>query len=117
MADNCIFCRIIAGEIPASLVYEDDTVIAFRDIRPQAPVHVLVVPREHVASLSDLSDTHADLAGKTLVAVEKVARTVGGLGDGYRVIVNNGKAGGQTVPHLHLHILGGRRFSEGMVKD
>ena len=117
MASDCIFCRIIAGEIPSKRVYEDDAVIAFRDIHPQAPVHVLVVPREHIAGLSHLSDDHQALAGRALVAVEKVARAVGGLEDGYRVIINNGEAGGQTVPHLHLHILGGRRFSEGMVRE
>ncbi|HEX6923826.1 MAG TPA: histidine triad nucleotide-binding protein [Longimicrobiaceae bacterium] len=117
MAENCIFCRIVAGELPASMVYEDETVVAFKDIRPQAPVHVLVVPREHVDSIAHLDDSHAEMAGKTILAVEKVARAVGGLEEGYRVIINCGEAGGQTVPHLHLHLLGGRRFSEGMVRD
>ena len=117
MADNCIFCRIVAGEVPAKLVYQDETVIAFRDIQPQAPVHVLVVPREHIAAIADLSDAQTELAGRTMVAVAKVARAVEGLEEGFRVIVNNGAAAGQTVPHLHLHVLGGRRFSEGMVKD
>jgi histidine triad (HIT) family protein len=115
MAENCIFCRIVAGEIPAALVYEDETVIAFRDIHPQAPVHVLVVPREHVEAIADLADAHAELAGQTMLAVGRVARAVEGLKEGFRVIVNNGAAAGQTVPHLHLHLLGGRRFSEGMV--
>ena len=115
MDPNCIFCRIVAGEIPSQRVYEDDTVIAFRDIHPQAPVHVLVVPRQHVESLSDLEESHAGLAGRTLVAVPKVAQAAGGLEEGFRLIVNTGAAAGQTVPHLHLHILGGRRFGEGMV--
>lgn len=115
MPENCIFCRIVAGEIPASLVYEDEAVIAFRDIHPQAPIHVLVVPREHVESIADLTDEQAELAGRTMTAVGKVARAVGGLEQGFRVIVNNGAEAGQTVPHLHLHILGGRQFSEGMV--
>ena len=78
MADNCIFCRIVAGEVPAKLVYQDETVIAFRDIQPQAPVHVLVVPREHIAAIADLSDAQTELAGRTLVAVAKVARAVEG---------------------------------------
>lgn len=117
MNASCIFCRIIAGEIPASLVYEDETVVAFRDIHPQAPVHLLVVPREHVEALSDVGEGQAEMAGRTLVAVGKVVRAVGGLEDGFRVIVNNGAAAGQTVPHLHLHVLGGRRFGEGMVRD
>lgn len=117
MDPSCIFCRIVAGEIPSRRVYEDDTVIAFHDIHPQAPVHVLVVPREHVAALSDLQEAHAGMAGRTLLAVPRVARAVGGLEDGFRLIVNNGAAAGQTVPHLHLHILGGRSFGEGMVRD
>lgn len=117
MAENCIFCRIIAGEIPATLVYEDETVVAFRDIHPQAPVHVLVVPRTHVESISELDESRTDLAGRTMLAVGKVAAAVGGLEQGFRVIVNNGPAAGQTVPHLHLHILGGRQFSEGMVRE
>lgn len=114
MPENCIFCKIVAGEIPATIVYEDDTVIAFRDINPQAPVHVLVVPRQHVDSLGDLRDEHASMAGHAMVAAGKVAETQG-LEDGFRLIVNNGAAAGQTVSHLHLHILGGRTFSEGMV--
>lgn len=117
MAESCIFCRIIAGEIPAELVYEDDTVVAFRDIQPQAPVHLLIVPREHVDAIADLTDAQTELAGRAMVAVGKVARAVEGLEEGFRVIVNNGAAAGQTVPHLHLHLLGGRRFSEGMVRD
>lgn len=117
MPSDCIFCRIIAGELPSNRVYEDDAVIAFRDIHPQAPVHVLVVPREHVASLSDLGEEHRELAGRLLGAVPEVARAAGGVENGYRLIVNNGRDGGQTVPHLHLHILGGRTLGEGMVRD
>jgi histidine triad (HIT) family protein len=113
---NCIFCRIIAGELPSKRVYEDDSVIAFHDIHPQAPVHVLIVPKEHVAALSDLEGDHHDMAGRLLLTVPKVAAAVGDeLADGYRVVINNGPAGGQTVPHLHLHILGGRHFNERMV--
>ena len=113
---NCIFCRIVAGELPSKRVYEDEAVIAFHDIHPQAPVHVLVVPKEHVAALSDLEHDHHDMAGRLLLAVPRVAAEIGEeLAEGFRVIVNNGPAGGQTVPHLHLHILGGRHFNERMV--
>jgi histidine triad (HIT) family protein len=117
MSQSCIFCRIVAGEIPAKVVYEDDAVVAFHDVHPQAPIHVLVVPREHVPSIAVLSDANLELAGRTMIAVGKVARAVGGLENGFRVIVNNGPGAGQTVPHLHLHLLGGRQFSEGMVRE
>ena len=117
MAQSCIFCRIVAGELPATRVYEDDAVSAIRDIHPQAPVHVLVVPREHVSGIDALGDSTAELAARTMTAVPKVARAVGGLEAGYRVIINQGAAAGQTVPHLHLHVLGGRQFSEGMVRE
>jgi histidine triad (HIT) family protein len=115
MAENCIFCRIVAGELPSTRVYEDEAVIAIRDIRPQAPVHVLVIPRQHVAGIDDLDERHTELAASAMLVVPKVARAAGGLEKGYRVIVNQGPAGGQTVPHLHLHILGGRQLSEGMI--
>ena len=102
---NCLFCRIAAGEIPASLVREDEHTIAFRDIAPQAPVHVLVIPRRHVLSLFELDDP--GLAGACLHAAAEVAREQG-LAAGWRLIANSGADGGQEVPHLHLHILGGR---------
>jgi len=101
----CIFCRIAAGEIPAEVVREDEHTLAFRDIQPQAPVHVLVVPRRHVGSLSELDDPA--LAGAVLHAAAEVARTEG-LTDGWRLIANTGAHGGQEVEHLHLHVLGGR---------
>lgn len=115
MANDCIFCRIAAGEIPAQVVYQDAHVVAFRDIHPQAPVHLLVIPREHVASLDALGDAHTEVAGRLLTALPRVAAAAGGLEDGYRMIANNGENAGQTVHHLHLHLLGGRRFDEGMV--
>lgn len=115
MATDCIFCRIAAGEIPAGIVYQDETLVAFRDIHPQAPVHLLVVPRDHVASLDDLSEAHTALAGRLLTAVPSVVAAVGGLENGYRVIANTGPDAGQTVHHLHLHILGGRALGEGLV--
>jgi len=101
----CVFCRIAAGELPAERVYEDGDVLAFRDIHPQAPTHVLVVPRKHLTSLHELDDAH--LAGKLLAAAARVAREAK-LEQGWRLIANSGEHGGQEVPHLHLHVLGGR---------
>jgi histidine triad (HIT) family protein len=103
-----LFCRIVAGNIPATVVYEDDDVMAINDVFPRAPFHVLVVPRRHVETLSDLDDE--PLGGRLLQAVRKVARQ-GGVGDNFRLVVNNGDRAGQSVRHLHLHVLGGREFA------
>lgn len=111
MSDSCIFCRIAAGQVPASFVYQDDEVVAFPDLRPQAPVHVLVVPRRHVGSLAELDDPV--LGGRLLLAVRAVAERQGIAERGFRTVVNTGHEGGQTVPHLHLHVLGGRTLDEG----
>lgn len=107
MAEKTIFKRIIDGEIQADIVYEDDQCLAFRDVRPQAPTHVLVIPRKEIVSLDDLTDDDQSLVGHLLLTVRRVASDLG-LGDGYRVVVNCGEQGGQSVPHLHFHILGGR---------
>lgn len=104
---DCIFCAIASGAAPARLVHEDEHVLAFEDIHPQAPVHVLVVPRRHVESLWELDDP--ELAGRLLVATAEVARKLG-LARGFRVITNSRRDGGQEVPHLHLHVLGGKRL-------
>ena len=104
---NCLFCRIVEGTIPADLVAKGDGWIAFRDVNPQAPTHVLVVPRQHIESVSALEADHQELGGALLRAAAAVARDEG-LTAGYRVVVNTGADGGQTVPHLHLHLLGGR---------
>jgi histidine triad (HIT) family protein len=104
----CLFCRIAAREIPATIVFEDDRLVAFRDIGPQAPVHVLVVPREHVASLDACDERHQALLGSLSLAVRRIARDEGLAAGGYRTVINTGADGGQTVPHLHLHLLGGR---------
>lgn len=106
MTDACIFCRIVAGEIPVAPIAQNEHAIAFRDINPQAPVHVLVVPRRHVASLAEAADA-AELGAIALLAAE-VARNEGIAESGYRTVMNTGEHGGQTVPHLHLHLLGGR---------
>lgn len=107
MAGKTIFKRIIDKEIPAAIVHEDDRCLAFRDISPQAPTHVLVIPRKEIPSLADASDADAALLGHLLVTARKVAAELG-LTDGYRLVINNGPDGGQTVDHLHVHLLGGR---------
>ena len=106
MAERCLFCRIASGEIPSQLVYESPRCIAFRDVAPKAPVHVLVIPREHVTSLDTATD--AALVGELVLAAAQVARTEGLGASGYRVVTNIGDDGGQSVPHLHFHVLGGR---------
>ena len=105
---DCPFCRIVAGEIPADVVYEDDHVMAFRDISPQAPVHILVIPREHVASLEAATDDHGEVLGRIQLAARDLARSEGVAEGGYRTVLNIGADGGQTVHHIHLHLLGGR---------
>jgi len=109
MAD-CLFCKMIAGEITPDTVYEDDDVLAFRDINPQAPTHVLVVPKQHVATLNDLDDSNASLVGKMMLAAASIARQEGFAESGYRTVMNCNADGGQTVFHIHLHLLGGRRM-------
>ena len=113
---DCIFCKIIAGEIPSQIVYEDDYVFAFRDIYPQAPVHILVVPKEHIESISDLSATNSHLAARCFEAISQIAKSEG-LENGFRVISNSGPDGGQTVFHLHFHLLGGRALGASLVKS
>lgn len=110
MAESCIFCRILKGEIPGQFVYQDDHVAAFRDINPTAPTHVLVVPKEHLDSLAEAKPEQQELMGRLLLAAGEVARHAGLAGRGYRVVVNTGPESGSEVSHLHLHVLGGRRL-------
>jgi len=107
-AENCLFCKIVAGEIPSQKVHEDEHVFAFRDISPQAPTHILVIPRRHVASLTDADDGDEGLLGRLLLACRNAARADGLDEGGYRVVTNIGDNGGQAVHHLHFHVLGGR---------
>jgi histidine triad (HIT) family protein len=107
---NCLFCNIVNGSIPTTAVYQDELCYAFADIHPQAPVHVLVVPREHVNSLADADLNDLPLLGHLLWVAAQIAETEG-LAKGYRVVVNTGEDGGQTVDHLHLHVLGGRSLT------
>jgi histidine triad (HIT) family protein len=104
---NCLFCKIVAGEIPAQKLYEDDSTLAFADIHPQAPTHFLVIPKQHLDSLAQATEANKDILGHlTLVATDLAAKQ--NLPKGFRIVVNTGPDGGQTVDHLHLHVLGGR---------
>jgi histidine triad (HIT) family protein len=107
---ECIFCQIVGGAIPTTKLYEDDQVIAFDDINPQARVHILVIPKRHVVSLDDTQDSDSTLLGQLMVVCAKVARARAIAESGYRVVTNTGRGAGQSVFHLHLHVLGGRSF-------
>lgn len=107
---DCLFCKIVAGEIPSDRIFEDDAVIAFRDINPRAPTHVLVVPRRHVADAHALTDADGELLARLFSAIRSIADQAG-LGTGYRVVTNVGPDAGQSVFHLHFHLLGGRTLS------
>ena len=108
--ENCLFCKIAAGIIPSTKVYEDELVYAFRDIAPQAPTHILVIPKEHISGMSEVNADNAALGGHCLAGASQVARAEG-LENGYRIVSNCGDDAGQTVHHLHFHILGGRKLS------
>ncbi|MDX9767534.1 MAG: histidine triad nucleotide-binding protein [Ectothiorhodospiraceae bacterium] len=108
---DCIFCRIAAGEIPANIVYQDEDVLAFRDLNPQAPVHVLIIPRRHIATLNDIVPEDVQLLGRLLLAAKMVAEQEGLAEAGYRTVVNCNADGGQTVFHVHVHLLGGRSMN------
>ena len=105
---DCIFCKIANGEIPTNYIYEDDRVVAFNDIQPQAPVHILIIPKAHIASALELDDTNADIVAHIFKVASKIARDKGFADDGFRLVNNCGKDGGQTVGHLHFHLLAGR---------
>ena len=107
---DCLFCKMVAGEIKPAVVYENDYVLAFRDIHPQAPTHVLIVPKRHIATLDDLSPDDLAISGELLLAASRVAAQEGLSEDGYRTVINCRGHGGQEVYHLHLHVLGGRRM-------
>jgi len=108
---DCLFCKILAGDIPADIIYESDTAIAFRDINPQAPTHVLIIPRQHIATINDISDDDQALVGSLYTAAREIAAAEGIADDGYRAVMNCNEGAGQTVFHIHLHLLGGRGFS------
>jgi histidine triad (HIT) family protein len=108
---NCLFCKIVAGEIDSKRVAEDDQVVAIRDIAPRAPTHVLVMPRDHIGSAAELTDADASLVGRLFAMAAEIARSEGIADGGYRIVTNVGKWGGQTVDHLHFHLMGGRPFT------
>lgn len=108
--DDCLFCKIVAGEIPSAKVYEDDTVFAFRDIAPQAPVHVLIIPKEHIKSAAQIDETNSGVVAHIFEVAAKIAKDEG-LEDGFRIVNNCGDSAGQTVKHLHFHLMGGREFT------
>ena len=108
---DCLFCKIIGGEVPADVVYENETLIAFRDINPKAPTHVLLIPRRHIATMNDLQESDVSVAGELFTTAAKIAADEGLAEDGYRVVMNCNEAAGQSVFHIHLHLLGGRRMS------
>ena len=108
---DCIFCKIVAGEIPSDTVYQDEEVIAFRDINPVAPTHLLIIPKKHIPSLAHLPDAETPLIGHMVKIANQLAREEGISGSGYRLAISCGKQGGQLVPHLHMHLVGGRQLS------
>ena len=111
---DCIFCKIVAGEIPADTIYQDERVIAFRDINPVAPTHLLIIPKKHIPSLTHLSEADSSLIGDMVNAANQLAKREGIAESGYRLVINCGEQGGQLVPHLHMHLLGGRQLSAAL---
>ena len=107
-ANDCLFCKIVSGDVPAEIIYRDDQVLAFRDINPRAPIHVLVIPQKHVDSLASVTEEQRDIMGKIMIVAREIAAAEGLSESGYRAVINVGLDGGQTISHLHLHLLGGR---------
>lgn len=107
---NCIFCKIATGEIDSEIVYQTDQVVAFRDLNPQAPTHILIIPRRHIATINELAETDTDVVGRLYLAAKKIAADEGLAEPGYRVVMNCNAGAGQSVFHVHLHLLGGRQF-------
>jgi histidine triad (HIT) family protein len=110
MAEECIFCKIVAGEVPSDIVYQDEDVLAFRDVMPKAPTHILIIPKSHIASLAELSEGQLEVAGRLIMVAKNLAEKEGIAQKGYRVVINCGPEGGQVVPHLHLHLVGGKKL-------
>lgn len=108
---DCLFCKMVAGEIKPDIVFEDDDVMAFRDLNPQAPVHILIIPKKHISTLNDLTDTDQMIMGKLFTTAKKIASDEGIAETGYRTTINCNEQGGQSVYHIHLHLLGGRQMN------
>jgi len=109
---DCIFCQVVAGKVPSEIIYQDEAVIAFRDINPQAPTHLVIIPKRHIPSLAQLTEAESSLVGHMVSTANQLAKGEGIAESGYRLVINCGKEGGQLVPHLHLHLLGGRKLSD-----
>ena len=109
---DCIFCQIAAGKVPSNILYQDEEVIAFRDVNPQSPTHLLIIPRRHIPSLAHLSEAELSLIGHMVDVANQLAKKEGIVEKGYRLAINCGEQGGQLVPHLHMHLLGGRKLSD-----
>lgn len=109
--DNCIFCKIISGEIPSQKVYEDDLVISFKDINPEAPTHILIIPKKHISSLNDVTEEDCNIISHIFMVAKKLVKELGIDKEGYRIVSNCGEQGGQTVEHIHFHVLGGRSLN------
>ena len=109
---DCVFCQIVAGKIPSKILYQDEEVVAFRDINPLAPTHVLIIPKRHIPSLAQLTDAETPLLGHMTKVANQLAKEEGVSESGYRLVISSGEQGGQVVPHLHMHLLGGRRLSD-----
>ncbi len=112
---DCIFCKIIAGDIPSTVVYEDDLIKAFRDISPQAPVHIIIIPKVHISSANEINTENSKYIARIFEKIPEIAKSEGISEDGYRIINNCGENGGQTVKHLHFHLLGGKNLGEKLV--
>jgi histidine triad (HIT) family protein len=110
MTEECIFCGIVAGKVPGDVVHQDDDVLAFRDILPKAPTHLLIIPKAHITSVAKLADEQQELAGHLIIIAKSLAEKEGIADKGYRLVINCGPEGGQVVPHLHLHLIGGRQM-------
>ena len=113
--EDCLFCKIVKGEVPSTKIYEDEEILAFKDINPAAPIHILVIPKKHIASLAQLDKEDEAIVGKIYGVINQIAEEQGVKEKGYRVIVNCGKDGGQEVMHLHFHLLAGKQFGEKIV--
>lgn len=111
---DCVFCAIAAGKIPADMVYQDEEIIAFRDTHPQAPSHIVIMPKTHIASVGALTTNQERLMGRLILVARELAEKEGMTSRGYRLVINCGDEGGQSVPHLHLHLLGGRKLSNAL---
>ncbi len=110
--EDCVFCKIVAGKLPSKVVYQDDEILAFHDIHPMAPTHILIIPKKHTPSLAELPDAEACLIGVMTKVANRLAMEAGIAEKGYRLVISSGREGGQVVPHLHMHLLGGRRLSD-----